>query len=302
MKRTYYYSDELNDDFAGTKIRRKELPADYNYFPRNPVRNAFGFLLYRFIVTPLIFLFQKIVYRETFKNRKVLRKYGKEGCFLYANHTSAVSDAFTPTLTAFPKKAYILVNPDAVSLPVAGKAVELLGGVPLPTNRHGMRAFHDAVLRHAEEKHCVVIYPEAHIWPYYTRIRPFKDVSFRYPAEADKPMFCFTTTFQKRRFLNFPKITIYVDGPFYPDKNLSVKENQKRLRDIVYQTMTERSKLSTYEHRTYIRVAPESGLAPSGRTVDPVPAPAPADIPFVPAAAEVTASSQQTEPLPKGAV
>lgn len=156
MKRAYYYSDELNDDFAGTKIRRKELPADYNYFPRNPVRNAFGFLLYRFIVTPLILLFQKIVYRETFKNRKVLRKYGKEGCFLYANHTSAVSDAFTPTLTAFPKKAYILVNPDAVSLPVAGKAVELLGGVPLPTNRHGMRAFHDAVLRHAEEKHCVV--------------------------------------------------------------------------------------------------------------------------------------------------
>lgn len=78
MKRAYYYSDELNDDFAGTKIRRKELPADYNYFPRNPVRNAFGFLLYRFIVTPLILLFQKIVYRETFKNRKVLRKYGKE--------------------------------------------------------------------------------------------------------------------------------------------------------------------------------------------------------------------------------
>ena len=28
MKKTYYYSDEINDDFAGTNIKRKELPAD----------------------------------------------------------------------------------------------------------------------------------------------------------------------------------------------------------------------------------------------------------------------------------
>lgn len=32
MKRTYYYSDELNDDFAGTNIKRKELPLNYKYF------------------------------------------------------------------------------------------------------------------------------------------------------------------------------------------------------------------------------------------------------------------------------
>ena len=45
MKKIYYYSDELNDDFAGTHIRQKPLPADYGYFPENPVRRFFGFLL-----------------------------------------------------------------------------------------------------------------------------------------------------------------------------------------------------------------------------------------------------------------
>ena len=255
MKKTYYYSDEITDDFAGTNIKRKELPADYPYFSSNPVRKFFEFILYRLIVTPLIFLFQKIVFREKFKNKKVLKKYRKNGYFIYANHTSAVSDAFTPTLVTFPKKAYILINPDGVSIPVVGKAVEMLGGVPLPTHRRGMKNFHDAVLSHAQKRHCIVIYPEAHIWPYYTKIRPFKDVSFRYPAEADKPVFCFTTTFQKRKFFKHPKETIYVDGPFFPDKNLTPKENQKRLRELVYNAMVERSKASTYEYTEYIKTA-----------------------------------------------
>lgn len=74
MKKTYYYSDEINDDFAGTNIKRKELPADYPYFSSNPVRKFFEFILYRLIVTPLIFLFQKIVFREKFKNKKGVEK------------------------------------------------------------------------------------------------------------------------------------------------------------------------------------------------------------------------------------
>ena len=39
MKRTYYYSDELNDDFAGTNIKRKELPLNYKYFSAIPSEN-----------------------------------------------------------------------------------------------------------------------------------------------------------------------------------------------------------------------------------------------------------------------
>ena len=130
--KTYYYSDELNDDFAGTNIKQKELPADYQYFSRNPLKKFFEFILYRLIVTPIIFLSQKLVFRVKIKNRRVLKGYKKRGYFLYANHTAAVKDAFIPTLVTFPKKAYIIINPDGVSIPVVGKAVEMLGGVPIP--------------------------------------------------------------------------------------------------------------------------------------------------------------------------
>ena len=98
-----------------------------------------------------------------------------------------------------------------------------------------------------------MIYPEAHIWPYYTKIRPFTDMSFRYPVQFDLPVFCFTDTYQKRRFGSKPKIVTYVDGPFYADKSLSSKEQRKELRDKVYNTMVERAKKSNVEMIHYER-------------------------------------------------
>ena len=106
-----------------------------------------------------------------------------------------------------------------------------------------------------EKKYSVTIYPEAHIWPYYTKIRPFKSVSFRYPVEMNKPVFCITNTY-KRRGKHGSKVQIvsYIDGPFYPDMSLtSIKEQKEELRNRVYECMVERSKNSNIEVIKYIK-------------------------------------------------
>ena len=59
-----------------------------------------------------------------------------------------------------------------------------------------MKNFINAIETHLNRKHPITIYPEAHIWPYYTKIRPFRDVSFRYPIQYKKPTFCMTNTYQ----------------------------------------------------------------------------------------------------------
>ena len=97
------------------------------------------------------------------------------------------------------------------------------------------------------------IYPEAHIWPYYNRIRPFGADSFRYPVRYGCPVYCTTTTFQQKKLGKTPRVTVYVDGPFYPDKNLHPREQEKALRDTVYEIMCERAKNSTYSPIDYIR-------------------------------------------------
>lgn len=247
-----YYKDELNDDFANTNIKQKKLPPDYRYFTKNPFRRIIAFIFYHFIVTPIVFLFQKIVHHEKIVGRKKLKKYRKEGYFLYGNHTRLAGDAYTPALVSFPKKAYIITSPDTVSIFGIRTIVEDLGAVPVPTGQAGMKNFINAVKRHSGKNHVIVIYPEAHIWPYYTKIRPFGDASFHYPAELQKPVFTFTTVYKKRLFFKFPKTTVYIDGPFFANSANNLKQRKKELRDLCFEAMSNRSLKSNYEHVKYI--------------------------------------------------
>ena len=108
MKKVIYYSNDQTDDFAELNIRQKQLPPDYPYFTKDPVRKALAFLLYYGLALPLVFLFQKLIYGERIVGRSKLKPYRKTGYFLYGNHTRIAGDAYTPALVAFPRKAFIL--------------------------------------------------------------------------------------------------------------------------------------------------------------------------------------------------
>ena len=251
-ERTYYYSDPVNDDFAGTKINTAELPSDYSYFPKTAIRRGFAFWLYHIFAAPIVLLLQEIVYCEKYVGRKKLKDYRKDGFFLYGNHTRAMGDAYTPGLLAWPKKAYIIAGMDAFSIKGIRRLVEDLGGVPLPNNVKGLRKFNQAIRTHMDKCHIVTIYPESHIWPQYTGIRPLKAATFHYPAETGKPVFTFTTTWQKRKILPGARTVVYVDGPFIPDMDLPIDKRKEKLRDQAYEAMTVSARNSNYEKIHYI--------------------------------------------------
>jgi len=115
-----------------------------------------------------------------------------------------------------------------------------------------MKNFQDAIGKLIGKKKCIAIYPEAHIWPFYTGIRNFKDTSFSYPVKYDVPVFCFTNTYQKRRGKT-PQIVTYVDGPFYPKEELTRKEQKKELHEKVLSSMKEYCKNSNVEVIRYIK-------------------------------------------------
>ena len=48
-------------------------------------------------------------------------------------------------------------------------------------------------------------------------------------------------------------MVLYVDGPFYPEKNIPIREAQNKLRDLVYEKMVERAKNSDVEVVKYIK-------------------------------------------------
>ena len=157
MKRTIYYSDMMNDDFADNGIKRKKLPRDYQYISKDPLRKTADFMLHHFVATPIAYIFQKVVYCEKIVNRKVLQPYLINGFYIYGNHTRAAGDAFTPHLIAFPRKAYILAAPEAVSIPIVRHLVKSLGGFPVPSDVAGVRNFHSSLLKRAEHN-CIGAY------------------------------------------------------------------------------------------------------------------------------------------------
>ena len=177
---------------------------------------------------------------------------------LAKSHTQDIGDAFIPNTLNTSKDKYIIVHPNNVSIKGIGDVANSLGGIPLPDDREAYANFLKAIDRRIKEKKAVVIYPEAHIWPYYTGIRPFPDASFHYPIKLGVPVFCFTNTYQKSRCSREPKIVTYVEGPFDPNKDLPLKEQRTDLRDRVYAAMKKNAERSTVETIKYIKATPRN--------------------------------------------
>lgn len=251
--KTVYYRDERTDEFSSAEITPKVIDEHYRYIDSRPLWKLGRFVAYRLIAMPIAFLYCKIALHSSFRNRAVLKTAGDKGCFVYGNHTQQVGDPFLPNLALFPKSVYMIVHPNNVSMPVLGRITPWLGALPLPSNLKAMRNFRDAIRTRIEEGCCVMVYPEAHIWPYYTGIRDFPATSMKYPVELDAPSFALTTTYHRRPFGRKPRTVTYLDGPFYPDTTLPPRARAQALRDVIYETMVSRSRESDCEYIRYVK-------------------------------------------------
>ena len=250
-RKIIYYEDELNDEFSTAKIIPRKIDENYKY-DRGVFWDICSYITQNIISMLIKVPYQKIKFRLKYVGKEKIKPYKKKGYFMYGNHTQAFADTFIPSVAIYPKRNFLIVNPENVSMKGIQTLAELLGAIPIPETTKGMKNFISIVEKRIKQNYTVSIYPEAHIWPYYTKIRPFKDVSFKYPVNLDVPAFCFTNTYQKRG-KNKVKIVSYIDGPFFADKSLSKKEQQKDLRDRIYNKMVERSKNSNIEIIKYIK-------------------------------------------------
>lgn len=252
-QKVLYYSDELNDELAPATIQSRVIDEKFKY-KKGLIWNVCSLFIQNVLSMPIKWGYLRIKFRHKFVGKEKLKECKNQGYFMYANHTQPFADTFIPSNPIYPKRNYFIVNPENVSMKILGNSVQMLGAIPIPCNKKAMKNFLEAIEKNIKNKHSITIYPEAHIWPYYTKIRSFKDVSFKYPVQLETPVFCMTNTYQKYG-KNQDKIQIvtYIDGPFFTNKILNKKEQQKDLRDRVYKCMAERSKNSNVEYIKYIK-------------------------------------------------
>lgn len=258
-RKVIYYEDELNDEFSLAQITPITIDKNYVYDHCTAWKRFTRFFWYRIVATPIAYVYAKLTFHHKVLGRENLIAHKDTGYFLYGNHTQDIGDAVIPNLLHISKESYVIVHPNNVSIPVIGRIVPSLGGIPLPDDMDAYRNFLRVIDKRIEQGAKVVIYPEAHIWPFYTGIRPFPDTSFHYPVRCGVPAFCFTNTYQKRRFSKKPRIVTYIDGPFYPAEDVPQRQRKRELRDRIYACMCERARLSDVEWIKYIKKEKDNG-------------------------------------------
>lgn len=244
------YYDTPEDDFFQVG-RQYKLDENYKYLQTGFFERLGSALTYALAV-PISSLWCRCVLHVHFKGREKLRKQ-KGGFFIYANHTQPVGDVFHPALACLPKRIYTVVGVANMHLPLIGKILRPLGALPLPSTLAKTKEFNSAIKARINEGHPVVVYPEAHLWEYYTGVREFSDASFTYPVSLDKPIYVMTTTYQSRGEGKRPKITVFVDGPIECSGNTR-REKTTSLRDAAYTIMSTRAaENNTCEYIKYVK-------------------------------------------------
>ena len=240
------YYESFDEDFDGGDMRERTIDGSYRYERNNIFYRLSSWFLYRCCAAPCAFLYTKIKFREKYIGKERLKPYRRLGYFIFGNHTQPIADAFTPNMLGYPKRCHVVISSKNFSLPVLGPVLPELGGIPTPTERSAIRPFARAVESAIGKGRTVAIYPEAHLWPYCTFIRPFPDASFDYAVRCKAPAFSFTRVY-KRRGKRGVRCEVYIDGPFYPDESLSPREARAKLRDEVYSAMCKRAELNEVE-------------------------------------------------------
>lgn len=252
-RQVIFYEDELKDEFSTFTTTPRAIDASYNYDDSSFGKQLKRFFVYRIVMFPYAYLYSKLVFHRKIVGKELLKPYRRQGIFMFGNHTQPLGDALLQAVNTYPRLNYVIVHPNNLDVPVFGKMVPALGGLPIPDGVSAYKNFRNAIEERIKRGCPVVIYPEAHIWPYYTHIRPFLETSFAYPVQMKAPTFCFVNTYQKMGRRKKPRMVTYIQGPFMADDNLSPKEQRHQLRDMVYNAMVKLSEHSDVEYIKYIK-------------------------------------------------
>lgn len=241
-----HYSS-FEDDFSTARHQDFTVDESYDYLREHPLQRLFSFILYYPFVL-FGFFYTRFFLNIRIVGKEKLKKV-KGDIFIFSNHTQPIGDAFLIPRAVYPKRVNVMISPANLSIPILGKLLPYLGGIPLPTGVKGLIRFNKAFKKRSESR-VSVIFPEAHVWKYCEMIRPFKNAAFAYPVKFGLPLFSLTVTYQKREGKR-PAATAYIDGPYFSDPALSQKKNVAMLSDCVYKTMKKRAENSNAGYIVY---------------------------------------------------
>ena len=217
----------------------------YTYLDKSLKFKILNFIIY-FVTWILAFPANRIRYGLKIVGRDKIRRNRrlfKNGVMTVCNHVYRWDMICVLQAMRF-RKAWIPMYAQAFR-GKDGFLMKTIGGIAIPEERSGLRAFGKAMDELHDHKQWIHVFPESCSWKYYAPLRPFKpgafNMAYRYALPIIPMMITFRPRTGWRRLFSKdePLVTILVGDPIVPDPDAPRKDETARMRDLAHSTMLE---------------------------------------------------------------
>ncbi|ULQ58757.1 1-acyl-sn-glycerol-3-phosphate acyltransferase [Brucepastera parasyntrophica] len=165
-----------------------------------------------YVIWPIAQAVNSMMHSTAYENRKKFA--GISRAVLVSNHTTFLDPVKVSGIVLPNRMWHTLLEPTAEA-PVIGTLTRLLGGMPLPRGKEGLKRFYESCEEAFRYRRFIHFYPEGECYRYNQNVVEFKTGAFLLSAYFDVPVIPL--------LLSFPKGTsnpfLFWAGPF-PGKPL----------------------------------------------------------------------------------
>ena len=233
--------DENEDVIQMYEPLELNLDENYQYIKTGTMFSFFSNLLYYGVAFPVLTVLNKIVYDLKIEGKENIKNL-KTGAISVSNHV-LVLDCTMVGLALKQKKVYFTTREGSFKIPFIRKLIKLLRAIPIPTSLKSKEYFVKELDKAIQNDTIIHFYPEKALWPYYEKIRNFKDGAFDFAIRNNVPIIPIVITFRdptgiRKLFKNKKDVTVKILEPIkYIKEQDSKKECVKQLKEQVYQVM-----------------------------------------------------------------
>lgn len=202
------------------KKTRSVIDASYAFESRNPIYRLGAWLL-RQVALLVLPIWATFACHYRIVGRKNLKKVRGRGAVLIINHVYFLDVPIACGCAIRNRKVRYVTLGENMDIPVAGRIIKMLGGIPLGSNFSGVKAFQRTVADLLKRHKLVLFCAEGSLWPFYRGIRPFHRGGFVSAVQAKAPVVPMVITFSDGRH-GRQKLTMTICNPI-PSEGKSAK-------------------------------------------------------------------------------
>ena len=217
------------------------IDRNYEYVSKDIIFNTFSDILYYLIAYPILKVLTKIVYDLKIEGRENI-DFLEKGAISVSNHVLFLDCAMVGLAWGL-KRVYYTTLEGSFKIPFVRKLIKLLRAMPIPEKIKNREYFMKAIEEILNNGDYVHFYPEAALFPYYKKIRNFKNGAFSIAVKNDVPIVPMVFTFREPKgirkiFKKKKDVTLKILKPVtIKEEGLNQKQKEELLKNKVHTMM-----------------------------------------------------------------